>query len=353
MKIDDIFKKVDINSKKVEKIRTHEGNQDGHSSRKLDANVNSSGNKTSLNIKKKTQKRGKKANKKDICQKSILMQLTRKVEVNSAANLGTNTNKENDAPTNGDIKDSNSFQIVDSIYDESTDEDEVQILETSTNNSKVCKLKESSSSLLKSDAFSTVSSSDKSCNRDTNASSSTSSSSIMKKVSYRSLEEDTNYVSIEELFPDLDNVDASLMEMLPPQLQKRARQAVEEHRSKQRGRGNHSKVRPIENEDSNIETGHAASSAIETNSIVLERCEECNKMVATEKLAEHRDFHFASDLRKKQMSESKVLMVSGRKGKFKRGKTRDNSSKRMKILPSSKIDDYFCKKKINIGNDVL
>jgi hypothetical protein len=88
--------------------------------------------------------------------------------------------------------------------------------------------------------------------------------------------------SIEELFPDLNEVDMETLALLPLHLQRQVLQAIE-----------------------------ARKGSDETDKLVV--CDKCKKQLLREEIEEHKDFHLASELQKEfsvQPSASGSLSVN-------------------------------------------
>ncbi len=122
-------------------------------------------------------------------------------------------------------------------------------------------------------------------------------------------------VSVEELVPDLDSFDPSILELLPAKLRARAAKRVEELRSNRAakrveelrsnraaGEGtSRDNLVQVEKEDEKENAGETVSKqlpSIEEGAQELVTCEKCGKSVSPFELPEHLDFHMARELQR-------------------------------------------------------
>lgn len=122
--------------------------------------------------------------------------------------------------------------------------------------------------------------------------------SVNKNVS---VEESFNSVKLQELFPDLDNIDSSIVDLLPSELQQEAKIYLTSNiKNPEQKNGNKSKstsekilksnTKPIENFFIKKTTSADESSGI--------KCNECSAIIEGEKYLEHCDYHIAQNLQK-------------------------------------------------------
>ena len=110
-------------------------------------------------------------------------------------------------------------------------------------------------------------------------------------------------VSVEELVPDLDSFDPSILELLPAKLRARAAKRVEELRSNRAaGEGtSRDNLVQVEKEDEKENAGETVSKqlpSMEEGAQELVSCEKCGKSVSPFELPEHLDFHMARELQR-------------------------------------------------------
>ncbi|KAL6259254.1 hypothetical protein P5V15_009173 [Pogonomyrmex californicus] len=116
-------------------------------------------------------------------------------------------------------------------------------------------------------------------------------------------------VQLQEIFPDLNNIDPDILSLLPADLQEEARLYMKSRNKKQEnvkvarelpkvGRGKPSKSKVAGKNDKKCNPLY--NFLIKTDSCEhdapLERCAECNQMIPITKFDEHMDFHVAQNL---------------------------------------------------------
>ncbi|KAF7993532.1 hypothetical protein HCN44_010127 [Aphidius gifuensis] len=116
-----------------------------------------------------------------------------------------------------------------------------------------------------------------------------------------SVDESFNSIKLQELFPDLDNIDSSIVELLPSELQQEAKIYLKSNdKDLDQTNGNKSKstsekipkskTKPIENFFIKKTTNFDEISGI--------KCNECSAIIDGEKYLEHCDYHIAQNLQK-------------------------------------------------------
>ena len=121
--------------------------------------------------------------------------------------------------------------------------------------------------------------------------------------------------SIEELFPDLSQVDPEVFEMLPITMQRQVRQAMADNL----------KEHPINNTE-------------------LVVCDKCEKRFLKEEMDEHNDYHLAVDLQNEissQPSTSTLKSTSTTTAKPTKRPMKESKKKVSKEKRSRTIDTFF------------
>lgn len=249
------------------------------------------------------------------------------------------TNKTVDQ-SNCDNLDSNESDDEDSKNDKSTDDEEevkeclpVEVIDiSSASSSPILSSKKSHSSSL----------------HDSNNKQPVNENILPKKLanSNFSNEKPSCSVSVNELFPDLDNVDTSVVEMLPIGIKDKVYEVLKKRKKLESDENDIEiipEVTPSTTEDHSQLTQNVISSV--SNGEKYTFCRECNRKILSVNFTEHSDYHFAMELRKQQMMEVKsslVSKVSPTKSKIKKAQTK----KRKSFEPNhsfKKIDNYFKK----------
>ncbi|XP_057323568.1 DNA polymerase eta-like [Microplitis mediator] len=162
-------------------------------------------------------------------------------------------------------------------------------------------------------------------------------------------------VKLREIFPDLDNIDPVVVELLPPELQEEARvhlnfrsklsimspenKIKNEEKSKavkpKSSKSSSSSSSKCEKNQSNIKKFFVKNSSDSSSMI---RCCECNQMILNEKYLEHCDYHVAHNLQK-DINQSLSSEVSSGKRNRDGGNTPKTNKKK------KSIESYFSRDK--------
>ena len=130
-------------------------------------------------------------------------------------------------------------------------------------------------------------------------------------------------VKLQEIFPDLSDIDPGVISLLPPELQKEATELlknVTKTNKKAAILAKHAKLKKNNRikppEPGSSKSGNSihsflikSSSSCETDDS-LKKCEKCYQLVPVEKVLEHKDYHMAQELQKemnKSTSQDKYL----------------------------------------------
>ncbi|KAK0173565.1 hypothetical protein PV328_006741 [Microctonus aethiopoides] len=123
-------------------------------------------------------------------------------------------------------------------------------------------------------------------------------------------------LQLQEIFPDLDNIDLSVVQLLPIELQREAHaylkskkpvETIGKIKSTTKPSSNKSKPakttklkskNSIKTSNSTINNFFIKSSTDSNDLSSMKRCPQCNQMIKIEKLDEHSDFHVAKNLHK-------------------------------------------------------
>lgn len=237
-----------------------------------------------------------------------------------------------------DNLDSYESENEDNLYDKSTSDDEqvkesrpIEVVDITVSSSS----SSSSSPILKSKKF--------------NNKQSVNGNLTRPNFSY---EKPLCSVSVNELFPDLDNVDSSVVEMLPISMKEKVYEALK-NRTKENTDENGIAIisevtPPSTSENRSQQTQNIISSVANGEKYTF--CRECNRKILSVNFTEHGDYHYAMELRKQQIMEAKSSLVSASRkrevSKFSPTKSKTNK-KRKNPEPNhnfKKIDNYFKKK---------
>ncbi|CAK9804299.1 DNA polymerase eta [Anthophora quadrimaculata] len=152
---------------------------------------------------------------------------------------------------------------------------------------------------------------------------------------------------LEEIFPDLNNIDSSIVALLPPDLQKEAKSYMNARNKKDNVKEISMKVSKVKgksktNTSKRKKNNDILSFLIQRNSsyfteIPSKQCLECYQMIPISKYPEHCDFHVAESLQR-EINNSKLQSVNVKR-KVDVGDKNENSIKRRPnedILKSNK-----------------
>ncbi|CAG5100987.1 Similar to DNApol-eta: DNApol-eta (Drosophila melanogaster) [Cotesia congregata] len=177
-------------------------------------------------------------------------------------------------------------------------------------------------------------------------------------------------VKLREIFPDLENIDPAVVELLPSELQQAARvylksdnKVPDNVKSSQDKIKNEEKLKPVsikspqnkvkngkkyvKSKSSNSNNKSCEKNQSNINKFVVKnnndtsmmiRCSECNQMILNEKYLEHCDYHVAHNLQKNINQPSNSGTSSANKRNRDAGST-PKSNKKKKSIKS-----YFCSK---------
>lgn len=138
---------------------------------------------------------------------------------------------------------------------------------------------------------------------------------------------------LQEIFPDLDDMDRSVVQLLPMELQRFANSYLKTKSSQKvqqpvknvakvvKSKSAKTKVTPKANSLQNFFVKTGTTSIDESN---RRKCSECNQMIETEKYAEHLDFHVAKNLQR-AMNRVDSSSSSVESSSFKRRRSDDSS----------------------------
>ncbi|XP_011304754.1 DNA polymerase eta-like [Fopius arisanus] len=158
----------------------------------------------------------------------------------------------------------------------------------------------------------------------------------------KSVEDRGSLIKLQEIFPDLNDIDHSVLALLPMELQDEAKLYI---KNKESPKVNNAKSKMssggVRNGGNTIKNFVVKnSSAVEKSSMI--RCSECDQMIQGDKFSEHCDFHVAQNLQK-SINRSLGREVLG--DSLKRNREKSSSPKSNKKTRS--IDSYFSKFKNN------
>ena len=108
-------------------------------------------------------------------------------------------------------------------------------------------------------------------------------------------------VSVEDLVPDLESFDESILEILPPKMKDKVQKRLTELRNEAGVSVSEATTR-LEDEKVITERENEASEMV--------KCDKCPKMVSPFDLPEHLDFHLAQDLQKELRREDAATMTN-------------------------------------------
>jgi hypothetical protein len=115
-------------------------------------------------------------------------------------------------------------------------------------------------------------------------------------------------VRLREIFPNLDDIDTEILSLLPADLQEEAKSYMKSRNKKQesvkivregktgKGKSNKSKVAGKSGKRRSPLYNFLIKTDSDEHDVPLERCAECNQMIAMTKFSEHMDFHVAQNL---------------------------------------------------------
>jgi len=115
-------------------------------------------------------------------------------------------------------------------------------------------------------------------------------------------------VQLQEIFPNLDDIDSEILSLLPADLQEEARSYIKSRNKKQesvkiaregkigKGKSNKSKIAGKSGKRCSPLYNFLIKTDSDEHNVPLERCAECNQMIAMTKFSEHVDFHVAQNL---------------------------------------------------------
>ncbi|XP_012529747.1 DNA polymerase eta isoform X2 [Monomorium pharaonis] len=116
-------------------------------------------------------------------------------------------------------------------------------------------------------------------------------------------------VQLQEIFPDLNNIDRDILSLLPTDLQEEAKLYMKSRHSKQekikiaqelsktgRGRPSKAKIADKSGKRRNPLYNFLIKTNPDEHDVPLERCAECGQMIPVTKFSEHVDFHVAQNL---------------------------------------------------------
>lgn len=113
--------------------------------------------------------------------------------------------------------------------------------------------------------------------------------------------EEESLIELKEIFPDLNNIDTSLIPLLPPKLQEEAKSHLRaqqqnniETNKKSKGKSSKSKINATK-----IQKNHPFYNFFMKNTTsdsIGKQCPRCSQSIPENKYVEHSDFHLAQDL---------------------------------------------------------
>ncbi|KAH0540570.1 DNApol-eta-like [Cotesia glomerata] len=115
-------------------------------------------------------------------------------------------------------------------------------------------------------------------------------------------------IKLKEIFPDLDNIDRSVMQLLPIELQRAANEYLQRKKSvdispkskKNNTKNSTSKTKGQKSKPEKPKKDNLIYNFLTKNSAgndsTMKLCPECNQMIKEDKFAEHSDFHVAKNL---------------------------------------------------------
>ncbi|NP_001127801.1 DNA-directed DNA polymerase eta [Nasonia vitripennis] len=140
-----------------------------------------------------------------------------------------------------------------------------------------------------------------------------SSSKIMSHPQSHSTITNTASVGLQEIFPDLNDIDPNIVRLLPPHLQEEARKFLKKNES----RNKTSDTNKLKNNETNKSTKNKVSKIKSTNEKPriqnffiktdvnsdstfnnFKKCTQCGQSILVEKFDEHNDYHVAQNLQK-------------------------------------------------------
>jgi len=143
-------------------------------------------------------------------------------------------------------------------------------------------------------------------------------------------------VRLREIFPNLDDIDTEILSLLPADLQEEARLYIKSRNKKQesvkiaregktgKGKSNKSKVVGKSGKRRSPLYNFLIKTDSNEHDVPLERCAECNQMIAVTKFSEHVDFHVAQNLyqeinkpvssEKKKFEDAEVTSIKRQNG---------------------------------------
>ena len=142
-------------------------------------------------------------------------------------------------------------------------------------------------------------------------------------------------VDLEELIPSLDSFDQSLLELLPKDLQIRARERLEMLRDQ-----------PKKTESSNSITSFLSSSSSSHDLLTsgeMVNCDQCGKKVSPFTLPEHLDWHLAISLSKQSQPSSTNIVIKNNKIQTQTSGKR----KRVSVLGDADNSKKSCQREIS------
>ena len=186
----------------------------------------------------------------------------------------------------------------------------------------------------------------------------------------------TDCVSVTELFPDLGAVDESVIPLLPPNLQRAVKDAVQRHKAEAAGKAalkSSSKLwkymkdstvnqnKETKEKRNNLISGlvdeGAGPSKIEKEDSDLENtppdqesfiaCDKCGEKIAMQEYPEHLDYHVARELQRQWNGSATEFNRAGnsqKKRKSSPGQHSQNSKKKAPVNKNNTLDGYFGKR---------
>ncbi|KAG7198660.1 hypothetical protein KM043_006017 [Ampulex compressa] len=161
----------------------------------------------------------------------------------------------------------------------------------------------------------------------------------------------TSSVRLSEIFPDLNNIDPSIVELLPSSLQEEARPYIKVQKQSNAKTSEtsvkNSKVKPNNRKTNNnkgkegklIHNFLIKGRLNDTANGLLTRCPQCNQMIPSTKFNEHTDYHVAQDLQRE--INKTVKNDGGTKRKFNSPEAQPSTNKRRPNVDTCKTDGSY------------